>query len=405
MKFVQSQLLACGLVALAPVAGAGPLARAQSPPRAAQPVPANEARDAEVAVLKEEVAALRKEVETLRAKGGNPRPGQQGVVVAHPQAKDVVVTQQYAASIHARRHIAVRALERGAVSEVPVKEGQAVKKGDVLFNVSPALYQAKLDAALAEVKLTTVELERLKKLANSNAVSVAELARQEATLAKAQALVKIAQAELDFATVKAPFDGLVGRLAVQAGSAVKEGDDLTTLSDASVLWVYFYMPEARYLDFIADTIQMKAMSLELMLANGRKFPEAGKIGAIEAAFNNETGTVAFRADFPNPKGILRHGQSGVIVLKRTLKDALVIPQVATFEVLNRRFVYVVGKDGVAQQREVLIQHEIDGNFVVEEGLGVEDTIVVEGVRQVHAGEKLKSVLRKPDEANERSKHP
>ena len=123
-------------------------------------------------------------------------------------------------------------------------------------------------------------------------VSQNEVALLEAKLAKAQAKADLAEAELNFATVKAPFDGIVDRLHQQQGSLVKEGDILTTLSDNSVMWVYFNVPEARYLEYMADLKQHKEdLKIELMLANGSKFPQTGKIGAIEADFNNETGNI------------------------------------------------------------------------------------------------------------------
>ena len=122
------------------------------------------------------------------------------------------------------------------------------------------------------------------------------------------------------------------------------------------------------------------------------------IGAIEAQFNNETGNIAFRADFPNPDGLLRHGQTGTILIHRTLKNALVIPQRATFELLDKRYVWVVGKDDVAHQTLITIKHELEDIFVINSGLDVKDKIVLEGVRQVEDGEKVEYEFRKPEEA-------
>ena len=129
-----------------------------------------------------------------------------------------------------------------------------------------------------------------------------------------------------------------------------------------------------------------------------KFPDSSAtIGAIEAKFNNETGNIAFRADFPNPDGLLRHGQTGNILIHRTLHNAIVIPQRATFEILDKRYVYVVGKDDVVHQREITIQHEMDDIFVIKSGLDVNDRIVLEGVRQVQDGEKVEYEFRPPEE--------
>ena len=204
---------------------------------------------------------------------------------------------------------------------------------------------------------------------------------------------------MNFADLTAPFDGIVDRLHEREGSLIKEGDMLTTLSDNSVMWVYFNVPEADYLDYMASSKQDKDdWKIELELANHTKFPQPGKIGAIEAQFNNETGNIAFRADFPNPAGLLRHGQTGTILIHRTLKNALVIPQRATFELLDKRYVWVVGEDDVAHQSLITIKHELDDIFVMNSGLDVKDKIVLEGVRQVEEGGKVEYEFRLPEEA-------
>jgi membrane fusion protein (multidrug efflux system) len=227
-------------------------------------------------------------------------------------------------------------------------------------------------------------------------VSSEEVALHQAKLAKAQAKAKLAEAELNFTIVKAPFDGIVDRLHEQVGSLINERDILTTLSDNRVMWVYFNVPEARYLEYKASLGQDKEEPrIELVLANGSKFPKTGKIGAIEAKFNNETGNIPFRADFENPDDLLRHGQRGNVLIHRTLHNAIVIPQRATFEILDKRYVYVVDKDGVVHRREIVIQNELEDIFVIKKGLDVNDRIVLEGVQQVRDGEKVEYEFRKP----------
>jgi len=313
----------------------------------------------------------------------------QKIVATSPQAKEVVLTQQYVCQIHSQRHIKVRALEMGYLETIPVKEGQRVKEGDLLFKVRPVLYQAKLDAENAEARLAQLEFNYTKKLYEDKVVSQNEVLLLEAKLAKANAKAQLAAAELDFSIVKAPFDGIVDRLHQQHGSLVQEGEILTTLSDNSVMWVYFNVPEARYLEYMADVKAHKEdPQIELVLANGETFKQPGKIGAIEADFNNEIGTIAFRADFPNPERLLRHGQTGNVLLHRVQKDAIVIPQRATFEVLDKRYVFVVDADDVAHQREITVQNELDDIYVIEKGVGVQDKIVLEGIRQVRDGDKV-----------------
>lgn len=321
------------------------------------------------------------------------------IVVTSPVAKDVTSTQRYVCQIHSRRHIEVRALESGYLEEVKVKEGQAVKEGDLLFKILPTLYQAKLDAEAAEAQLAQIEFNNTKKLFEQHVVSPQEVALAQAKLDKANAQVKLAQAELNFTEVKAPFDGIIDRLHEQQGSLIEEGDILTTLSDNDVMWVYFNVPEARYLEYKSEMDeQQHELQVDLELANGEQFPQIGKIGAIEADFNNTTGNIAFRADFPNPTSLLRHGQTGTVILSHVEKDALVIPQRATFEILAKRYAYVVGEDNVVHQREIQVKNEMEDVYVIKEGLDVNDKIVLEGIRQVRDGEKVEFELLAPEVA-------
>lgn len=323
---------------------------------------------------------------------------QHQIVLTSPQAKEVVITQQYVCQIRSQNHIEVCALEGGRLEEIPVKEGQLVKKGDVMFRVVPALYQAKLDAELAEVQLAQVELMNSKKLLDAKVVSEPDLKLAEAKLAKAQAKARQAEAELNFAVVRAPFDGIIDRLPKQQGSTIKEGEILTTLSDNSVMWVYFNVPEVRYLEYMAGKgLDNDGKQIELVLANGCKFPQLGQHAVPMGEVNRETGNIAFRADFSNPDRLLRHGQTGNVLIHRTLDKAVVIPQRATFEILDKRYVYVVGEDDVVHQREIVVQNELDDIFVIKKGIDVNDKIVLEGVRQVRDGEKVEHQYRHPEQ--------
>ncbi len=339
------------------------------------------------------------------------RPENHKLVVTSPILIDVVTTHSYVCQIHSRRHIDVCALQDGYLETIPIREGQSVKAGDLLFQTVPTLYKARLDAELAERDLARLELNNTKRLADKHGVSQNEVFLFEAKLAKAQAKVDLAQAELNFATVKAPFDGIVDRLHTQKGSLVKEGDMLTTLSDNGVMWVYFNVTERRYLEYMAEQrLNPEGLEIELVLADHSKFPHLGKIdlahniGAIEANFNNETGNISFRADLPNPDRLLRHGQTGTVMIHKTLKDALVIPQRATFENLAKRYVYVVGKDDEVHQREVVVNQEQEDVFVIGSGLEVNDKIVLEGIRQVRDGEKVEYEFRDPKQVMSNQKN-
>ncbi|MEQ8854821.1 efflux RND transporter periplasmic adaptor subunit [Gimesia sp.] len=323
------------------------------------------------------------------------------IIVTTPVKKDVISTQQYVCQIHSCQHIEVRALEGGYLEKINIKEGQHVKKGDLLFKILPTLFQARMESELAEANRVQIELDNAQSLLDKGIVSSQEIALKKAELAKAQAKVQLAQAELGFTNVKAPFDGIVDRQRNQLGSLIEEGDVLTTMSDNSLMWVYFNVPEAQYLEYKAeldkDGGKSDHLQIELKLANGEIFPQEGKIGAIEADFNNMTGNIPFRADFSNPEGLLRNGQTGTILIHRTLQNILVIPQRATFEILAKRYAFVVDKDNVVHQRDIEIKGEQDDIFVLKSGLKEGEKIILEGIRQVKDGDKIKYDFRDPQE--------
>lgn len=319
------------------------------------------------------------------------------ITATTPQAMPITLRWPYVCQIHSQRHIDVKALEMGYLEAIQIKEGQTVKQGDLLFQVRPVIYEAKFAAEQAKANLAQLEYNYTLKLHKDNVVSENEVKLVEAKLMEAKAKAKLAAAELDFATVKAPFDGIVDRLKNQQGSLVQEGEILTTLSDNSVMWVYFNVSEARYLEYQTNLKKHKDLKIELQLANGNIFEQTGTIGAIEADFNNENGNIAFRADFPNPDRLLRHGQTGTLIMSRVQEDAIVIPQRAVFEVLQKRYVYVVDSDNVAHQREINIQNELDDIYVIKDGIGVQDKIVLEGIRQVHDGDIVECEDRLPEQ--------
>jgi membrane fusion protein (multidrug efflux system) len=338
--------------------------------------------------------------------------GHQKIVVTSPEARDVVITRPYVCQIHSRRHTEIRALEEGYLEEVHVKEGQAVKQNDVMFKVVPVLYRAKLEAEKAELEYAKVELANTEKLYSQKIVSEQEVKLYKAKVSAKEARVRMAEAELKFTDVKAPFDGIMDRQRQQQGSLVKKEEVLTTLSDNEVMWVYFNVPEARYLEFKAHERKGQSVSqltledaeIQLILANGRRFDQyCGNTITITGNFNNQTGNIAFRADFPNPDRLLRHGQTGTVLIRQTQRNAIVIPQRATFERLDRRYVWVVGEDHTVHQRLITVRNELEDTFVIQSGLDVNDKIVLEGVREVHENDQVEYEFRRPGEALENQK--
>ncbi len=309
-------------------------------------------------------------------------------LVTSPVEKDTLVYKEYVCQIHSIQHIEVRALEKGYIQNIYVDEGQVVKKGQLMFQIMPMVYQAEMQKSEAEVKFAEIEYQNTKNLADSNIVSNNELALAAAKLSKAKAELSLSQAHYGFTQIRAAFDGIMDRFHVRKGSLVDEGELLTSLSDNSKMWVYFNVPEAEYLDYITRSKTGKPAVVKLQMANSQLFGSDGVVETIEADFNNETGNIAFRAGFPNPNRILRHGETGNILMPVALQNALLIPQKATFEILDKKFVFVIDDKNMVHSREITIGAEMPHIYVVTEGLKESDKILVEGLRKVKNGDEI-----------------
>lgn len=315
--------------------------------------------------------------------------------VTTPLRKDTSITKEYVSQIHAFRHIELRSLEKGYLQNIYVDEGQAVKKGQPMFKIMPNLYEVDLQKAKAEAEMVNIEYQNTKALAEKNIVSKNELALAKAKLDKAHAEVRLANTHLGFTDINAPFDGVMDHLNVRVGSLVDEGELLTTISDISKMWVYFNVPEAEYLDYKSSKEMQSNIHVKLKMANGEVFDHPGVIETIEADFDNKTGNIEFRATFPNPERILRHGGTGNILMTVPFNNAMIIPQKATFEILDKSYVYVVDKDNKLQQKLITIAAELPHLFIVN-GLQDSDKILLEGLRKVHNGQQIAVNFKPPE---------
>lgn len=314
----------------------------------------------------------------------------QALSATKPWHQDVVVKQVYVAQVKAIQHIELRAFEKGYLTHIYVDEGRLIKKGQKMFQVMPMLVNAHYEKAKAEYEANEIELENTERLFQQNVVSKTELALVRARWKKNKAAMNLAKSHLDLATVSAPFTGIMDKFNVRLGSLVDEGALLTTMSDISKLWVYFNVSEKDYLNFVGKNKRKGApIKVRLMMANGQEFKYEGSADTIEGEFDSETGTIPFRATFPNPERLLRHGETGNVIIRENLPNALVIPQKATFEVLDKRYVFVVDEKGALAATEITVAHEVPHLFVVESGITDKDTILLEGLGKVHDKEIVK----------------
>lgn len=309
--------------------------------------------------------------------------------VTSPIVKDTLINHEYVCQIRAINHIELRALEKGYLQKIYVDEGQNVKKGQLLFQIMPLVYQAEANKAEAEVNTLYIEYQNTKALADSNIVSKNELALAKAKLDKTKAELALARVHLGFTEIRAPFDGIVGRFNdVRLGSLLDEGELLTTLSDNSKLWVYFNVPEAEYLSYANKAKKDRQSKVKLLMANNEIFGYDGLIETIESDFNNENGNIAFRATFANPERLLRHGQTGTILMPTNLNNAMLLPQAATFDILDKKYVYVVNDNGLVNAQTINVGIEMPHLYTVLNGIKTNDKILIEGLRKVKNKDKI-----------------
>ncbi len=308
--------------------------------------------------------------------------------VTNPLRKDTTLTREYVCQIRAIQHIELRALMKGYLQEIYVDEGKFVPEGKLMFRILPIQYQAEFNKAQAEANYAEIEYKQAETLSDSSVISPIQLALVKAKYEKAKAELAYAQTCLSFTQVKAPFSGLMDRFQVRLGSLLDEGDLLTTMSDISQLWVYFNVPEAEYLDYKKHANEDSLMKVKLRMANLELYNHVGVVKTIEADFNNMTGAIAFRATFPNPDLLLRHGETGNIIVTVPVKKALLVPQKATFEVLDQKYVYVLDKDNKLKSRRIYISAEMPDLYIIKDGLSETDKILLEGLRKVKENQKI-----------------
>lgn len=329
-------------------------------------------------------------------------PGQYDMLTVSTTDREIPVN--YSATIRGRQDIDIYPQISGTVSQLCVSEGQQVSEGQTLFIIDQVPYKAALQTAEANVaaakagvstaKLTYNSKKELfrRKVVSQFDLSTAknQLLTAEAQLAQAEAQRVNAQNNLSYTVVKAPSNGVVGTLPLRVGALVGPSARLTTVSDNSEMYVYFSMTENQLLDLtrrygsISATLQ-NMPDVQLLLSDGSLYGSAGRVESISGIIDSSTGSVQFRAVFPNKEGLLHSGGSGNIVLPVVYKDCVVIPQTATFEIQDKVYVYKV-IDGKASSAMIGIEKVSNGReYIVRSGLEPGETIVAEGAGLLREG--------------------
>lgn len=335
-----------------------------------------------------------------------PAMKESGYEVLTIQPADRTLMSVYSATIRGRQDIEIFPQVGGFLTKVCVQEGERVKQGQTLFIIDQVGYQAALqtaeaNVAAAEASLATAQLtyDSKQELYRQNVVSSFDLSTAKnallaakAQLAQMKAQEVSARNNLSYTVVKSPADGVVGTLPYRVGTLVSSAmpEALTTVSDNSVMYVYFSMTENQLLNLIrqygSKEEALKNMpAIELQLNDKSMYGQKGKVETVSGVINRSTGTVSLRAVFSNPLGLLHSGGTGNVVIPTVRTGCFVIPQSATFEIQDKVYVYKV-VDGKAQSAPVSVTRVNGGKeYVVNEGLDAGEVIVKEGVGLLREG--------------------
>ena len=345
--------------------------------------------------------------------GGKPNFADNEYAVRTVATQSTELQTAYPATIKGIQDVQIRPKVSGFITQVCVQEGQTVSAGQLLFVIDNETYQAQVRRATASVntakaRLNTSKLtyENSKKLFENKVIGQYELettannyATDQAALAQAEADLASAKESLSYCYVKSPAAGVVGSLPFKVGALVNSSsaEPLTTVSDISTMEVYFSVTEKDMLQMAKGEGGMSAAianypAVKLQLADGSIYSEPGKVVKASGVIDATTGSVSLIARFPNPRHELRSGGAGQIVIPNTSSNAVIIPQVATSEVQNKKFVYLVGKDNKVKYTEIKVNPVDDGiNYIVTEGLKAGDRYVSKGITSLTDGMEIKPI--------------
>jgi membrane fusion protein (multidrug efflux system) len=356
------------------------------------------------------IASCGKKDDKSAQAGGAPQVKEYKTLILQPQS--TTLNTDYPASIQGQENIEIRPRVEGYIEKIYVDEGAVVKTGQPLFKINAPEYEqqvrtasASIKSAQASVSTAKLAVNKVKPLVDKGIISKYELESAQynyesamATLAQANAALVNAKVNLGYTTVTSPVNGVVGSIPFRLGSLVgsNTAEPLTTVSSIGNVYAYFAMNEKVLLSFtksasgpLAQKIkQLPAVSL--LLSDGTEYTEKGRIETVNGLINTETGTVNIRARFPNPRGIIRSGSSTTVRIPNEIKDGLLIPQSATFELQDKIFAVTVGKDGKTKNVNITVMENTPGNYyVVTSGLNAGDQIVLEGVATLKDGSQIK----------------
>ena len=344
------------------------------------------------------------------------------VKVTEVVQRDVPIYQEWVAQLNGPTNAQISPRVQGYLLKQDYRDGFFVKKGQLLYEIDPHLYQAALAQAKAQVAVAVANLSnadtnvaRDRPLAAQNAIPQKQLDTDVATQAANQAQLDAAKAELtqaelnlSWTKVYSPIDGIAGISTSQVGNLVGTATNMTTISQVNPIWAYFNISESDYLSRsntfyqVISGRQVRSPVLDFIQANGATYPRKGRIILVNREVASQTGTIQLVAEFPNANATLRPGGFGRVRFQTGFnKDALLVPQAAVIEVQSIYQVAVVTPDNKASFRVVKVGNQVGTDWIITDGLQPNEKVIVEGFMKIREGTPVdpQPFVAAPTEAN------
>ncbi|MBO6185371.1 MAG: efflux RND transporter periplasmic adaptor subunit [Chryseobacterium sp.] len=349
---------------------------------------------------------------TKAAEGSNAAPPAPELPVYTVTTSPATIYQEFPTALEGKNNVEIRSQVDGYLDKIYVEEGAYVRAGQALFKIDSRAYgeqmnmaNANLQVANANIQKAKVEVDRLEPLVSAKVVSEVQLRTAKANYAAAVAAASQAKASVGgakinvgFTTITAPVSGYIGRIPYKKGSLISRTDPspLTLLSDISEIYAYFSLSELDFIGFQKKyegaTLNEKLKNMpmvDLVIADNSTYPEKGKMSIVDGQFDKTTGAISVRAIFPNANGALRTGNTGRIRMPQLMSNALIIPQESTFEIQDKTYVYVVGKDQKVTSKPITISGKTENYYFISEGVKAGEKIVFVGLGNLKDGVSIK----------------
>jgi membrane fusion protein (multidrug efflux system) len=313
---------------------------------------------------------------------------------------DATVYTNYATQLQSENVITIYSRATGYVERLYVSEGDHVHKGQPILKIQDNDYLQAVRSAQAAYQNALLEVKKVTPLVEKGIISPYQLQTDQSNLEAAKANYENAKINLSYTLISSPVNGVVGQITLRQGSLITAGaaTPITTVSSNGNMFAYFSIDEQKMLqwtDTLKGSLQEKINRLppaNLLLADGTKYPYSGKISLGSGLVNPTTGSLLLKATFPNPQELLRTGSSGTLQLPVHYEHVLMVPQKATFDIQNKKMIYVVDKKGIVHATNISVKAVAGNNYVISEGLSDGNIIVIDGITLIKDGMRINPIL-------------